>query len=176
MIREHRKTGSVLPAHVHSVDGQDFRFWIAVVCHQDVDPAGPEAQRVVDHPGVNNRINCLRSEVSGGVKGPVSPGSPVLVQMDLTTRTDGHGPDPDCYRVKGHFSTVLLHQSTEGRRQGEPGVSIDLSEVGVRTKTWKTQQRGKKVSKRPKYLSDVFFFWYLRASPEAPPCGDKADS
>lgn len=96
--------------------------------------------------------------------------------MDLTTRTDGHGPDPDCYSVKGHFSTVLLHQSTEGRRQGEPGVSIDLSEVGVRTKIWKTQQRKKKVSKRPKYLSDVFFFWYLRASPEAPPCGDKADS
>lgn len=78
----------------------------------------------------------VRSKVRSQRSGlPVSPGALVLVQVDPAGRADGLRPDSNHHRVKGHLGAILLHPGAEGRSQGEGGVSIDLSQVGVQTGT-----------------------------------------
>lgn len=47
VIPEHWQTGSALPVHVYSVDCHDNGLQLAIVRHQDADPAVTKANRVV---------------------------------------------------------------------------------------------------------------------------------
>lgn len=69
------------------------------------------------------------------VRVQVSPGSSVLIQMDTASRTDGLWLDPNHHGVKCNLGVVILHPGTKGGSQGERGVGVDLSEVGVHTGT-----------------------------------------
>lgn len=50
MISEHGQTGSALAVHVDSVDCHDNGLSLAVIRHQDIDPAVAKANWVVCHP------------------------------------------------------------------------------------------------------------------------------
>lgn len=138
MVSEHGQTGPALTVYVHGVDRHDDSLWTAVVRHQDADPAVAEADGVVCHPGGKETLMTWVGEGArqrSGIRVQVSPGSSVLVQVDPASRTDRLWPDPNRHGVKCNLGAVLLHPRAEGGSQGEWGVGVDLSEVGVHTGT-----------------------------------------
>lgn len=138
VVSKHGQTGSTVPVDVEGVDRHDDRLRPSVIRHQDTDPAVAEAEWIVHHPvgwhsvaEVRGQDHCQGS--GSGVLG--SPGPLLLVQVNLTLETDGFWSDTDHHCVKGHFSVILFNPGAEGRDQSEGRVSVDLSEVGVHTRS-----------------------------------------
>lgn len=92
--------------------------------------------------GQGSGVRGQRSKLSGqgsGVRVQVSPGPPLVIQVNPAGGADWLRTDPDGQRVKGHFSPVNFDPGTEGRGQSEGGVRVDLPEVGGDTHTWDRQ-------------------------------------
>ena len=60
----------------------------------------------------------------------------MLVQVDAAGAAGGLGTDAERHHVEGDLGPVHLHPGAEGGAQGEEGVRVQLSEVGVPTAIW----------------------------------------